>query len=329
MELSVNSYASDIIGPYVSIGSGADITQTQHNTSSFGDSIDVRHETGFSGFMSFGYGIGHGIRTEIEGDFLQSNISGYKNYDRTFGGMANVLYDIDLKRNFGIDTFVTPYVGAGAGYAMSQYFVTSPTRNITGDQGSFQYQGIVGARFKTPVNHLYANVDYRMIGDTMSRDSYHQDDSRFDNRFNHVFSVGLTYVVGEDKAPEQPVVYNTPVPQPAKTYLVFFEWDKYDLTPEAKKIVDLASISSRSVTTTSIEVNGYTDNTSIHGGSRGENYNQKLSEKRAERVASELILNGVDPTIIVVKGFGEEHPLIKTKPQTQEIQNRRVEIIIK
>jgi len=71
-----------------------------------------------------------------------------------------------------------------------------------------------------------------------------------------------------------------------------------------------------------IEIDGYTDNK----GSRA--YNLALSKKRAEAVRDILIKKfHIKPSRIVVKGFGEAHPIVpNTTPQNRAL-NRRVEIV--
>lgn len=329
---SVAAHATTITGPYVSLGAGADITQTQHNTSKFGPSTDLRHKTGYDGFASAGYGFGNGLRVEVEGIYLQSNASGYlaKNHSQAYGGLVNVIHDIDLKEHFGLDVPVTPYVGVGAGYLVGNYNIHSPVRDITGTQGSFGYQGIVGAAFDTPVPGLQATVDYRMIGQTMSNDSYHTDDSHFDHRFNHTFNVGLRYQFNTPAvSPVQVADVAPPVATPARTYLVFFDWDKSNLTARARQIVAEAAQASTHVQTTRIEVNSYTDNSSARGGAAGAKYNMGLSIRRANSVKAELVRDGVPASAIDIHGYGEQHPLVPTGPNTREPQNRRVEIVLK
>lgn len=104
---------------------------------------------------------------------------------------------------------------------------------------------------------------------------------------------------------------------------MFFDWDKADLTDRAKQIVAEAAQASTRVQYTRIDVNGYTDR------SGSAQYNQKLSVKRAENVAAELVRDGVPKNVIDIQGFGETHPLVPTADGVREPQNRRVEIIIK
>ncbi|WP_366141744.1 OmpA family protein [uncultured Boseongicola sp.] len=73
---------------------------------------------------------------------------------------------------------------------------------------------------------------------------------------------------------------------------------------------------------TYIYVDGHTDTV----GSR--EYNQDLSERRAESVAQELIVRDVLAGRLIVRGFGETQPLIPTGDNVNEPQNRRVEIQI-
>ncbi|GAX87893.1 OmpA-OmpF porin, OOP family [Lebetimonas natsushimae] len=70
-----------------------------------------------------------------------------------------------------------------------------------------------------------------------------------------------------------------------------------------------------------IEVAGHTDNI----GSK--EYNKKLSLKRAKAVADLLIKFGVNPKMIVIKGYGEDYPLVPNTTLTNRALNRRVEII--
>lgn len=327
--------ADTIKGVYVNAQSGAVLTQTQHNSIS-GSSSQVGHSQGFGGNLGVGYGFESvpGLRAEIEGDYFQTHVNRVSpnnahGHSRNFGGMVQVLYDIDLKRHFDIDVPIVPFVGVGSGYLITQYNVNSPTRDIHGTQGSFGYDGIVGARFNTPVKNLYANVEYRMIGQTMSKDSYHSGDSHFDHKFNHIFNVGLLYNFGGNEPVVEKAVETVPVPDVPRTYIVFFDWDQSNLTNTARHIVDHAAEASRQSQTTKILVNGYSDNSMLHVGSKsGENYNKKLSVKRAESVEAELIKQGVSKDEIFVKGYGDTMQFVKTVPNTREALNRRVEIIL-
>jgi iron complex outermembrane recepter protein len=122
--------------------------------------------------------------------------------------------------------------------------------------------------------------------------------------------------------PEVAAVAPPPAVVPTRTYLVFFDWDRADLTARARQIVASAAAASTHVQTTRIEVNGYTDLSGTVS------YNQKLSVRRAETVQSELVRDGVAPGEITIHGYGESNPLVPTSQGVREPQNRRVEIIL-
>jgi outer membrane protein OmpA-like peptidoglycan-associated protein len=110
---------------------------------------------------------------------------------------------------------------------------------------------------------------------------------------------------------------------PARSYLVFFDWDKASLTERARQIIKEAADNSTHVQYTRIEVNGYTDTSGTP------QYNVGLSIRRADTVKSELVRDGVPAASIGTQGFGETHLLVPTGAGVREPQNRRVEIIIR
>jgi iron complex outermembrane receptor protein len=113
-----------------------------------------------------------------------------------------------------------------------------------------------------------------------------------------------------------------PQPPTVRTFLVFFDWDRADLSERARQIVATAAAASRAVQVTKINVNGYTD---LSGTVP---YNQRLSVRRAQSVQAELVRDGVASNEISIHGYGESAPLIPTAPGVREPQNRRVEIIL-
>ena len=149
--------------------------------------------------------------------------------------------------------------------------------------------------------------------------------SRSTDDYNHSFLVGLRYNFGAaPPMPPPPAPMAAPAPvQPARSYLVFFDWDKATLTDRARQIIKEAADNSTHVQYTRIEVNGYTDTSGTP------QYNMGLSIRRANAVKAELIKDGVPPNAIATQGFGETHLLVPTGPGVREPQNRRVEIIIR
>ena len=320
-------------------------------TNNLSNSFSLRHSTGFTGFAAFGWGFGNGLRSEVEGVYNFSHINdgaaeiGGQNTGQSYGGFVNALYDIDLQRLFGLKSFVTPFLGVGGGYLWQRYnnVVTGATQGLAiyGINGGFAWQGIAGFAFDTGLRGLQITAQYRMIGQPSSfmDGDYHYGTNgiaKFDQKFNHQFALGLRYAFDTAPAPissfppplshvTRPVI--APAPVPARSYLVFFDWNQYALTSRARQIVVEAAHATSYVHTTRINVNGYTDSSAAPGPA-GQKYNYALSVKRARSVEAELIRNGVPASEIVIRGYGDTNPLVPTAPNTREPQNRRVEIIL-
>ena len=365
---SAAAMAQAITGPYVSLGAGYNLRQDQgvhysptttasgNNgpTNGVGSKSTFRFGDGFNGEGSVGYGLGNGLRAEFEGAYYYNNVNHRRltptpgitsGHTESYGGLVNVLYDVDLNK-YGIASPVVPYVGLGAGYMwnhLSPFTTSYNNGNINrtgGTNGSFAYQGIVGVAYNiAPVPGLALTAEYRFLGQ-LDQDAYestsytptglHKGNADFNDQFNHSFMLGVRYAFNTAPPPPPPPAPVVPAAPPAeaRTYLVFFDWDRSVLTPRAREIVAQAAQASTHVQTTRIEVNGYTDTSSIHGGARGARYNEGLSIRRAQSVKAELIRDGVPGSAIDTHGFGERNPLVATGPNAREPQNRRVEIVL-
>lgn len=101
---------------------------------------------------------------------------------------------------------------------------------------------------------------------------------------------------------------------------VNFEFDSATLTAKARN--QLNAVAARLVKNAGVRVNikGYTD-------SRGSSdYNQRLSQRRAEAVAEHLTRRGVSADRMRAVGFGEASPIATNDTQAGRLQNRRVEL---
>jgi len=134
----------------------------------------------------------------------------------------------------------------------------------------------------------------------------------------------------EVKPTQPPITENKPVavvkePEKVKVILkdtVLFDVNSYKLKPEAKEMLRRIAKTLNQNPDTVILVVGYTDSTGSF------DYNIKLSEKRAEAVKNELVLNGVDPTRILTFGCGPKHPIAPNNTPEGRSLNRRVEILV-
>jgi outer membrane protein OmpA-like peptidoglycan-associated protein len=120
-------------------------------------------------------------------------------------------------------------------------------------------------------------------------------------------------------APPPPVAATTTVETP-RDFMVFFDFDRSNLTPEAREIIAKAVDTAKQTGSVHIVVTGHTDTV----GSR--RYNQALSERRAASVKREMVRDGFDGAMIATLGRNFSEPLVPTGPGVREPQNRRAVI---
>ncbi|AWK87223.1 OmpA family protein [Azospirillum thermophilum] len=110
-------------------------------------------------------------------------------------------------------------------------------------------------------------------------------------------------------------------PKAQTEYLVFFDWDKSNITPAADRVISDAVTAIGKGANTRIHVVGHTDTS----GSPA--YNQKLSVRRAEAVKKALVSKGIAAANITTEGKGETQLLVQTGPNVREPSNRRAQIL--
>jgi iron complex outermembrane receptor protein len=116
-----------------------------------------------------------------------------------------------------------------------------------------------------------------------------------------------------------PVV--APTPSTPRSYMVFFDFNKSDLTAQAVQIVDTAAKNAAPAKVTRIEVTGHTDTVGSDA------YNMRLSRRRAESVAAEMEKQGIPSSEIEIVAKGKKDLLVPTADGVKEPQNRRVQIV--
>jgi outer membrane protein OmpA-like peptidoglycan-associated protein len=256
--------------------------------------------------------------------------------------MTNAIYDF----TFGWP--ITPHLGAGVGAVNVNYSagaagnVLTPVGRVpvnldfnNSDHSTWQfgYQAIAGIRYNiNPV--LALDFDYRYLG-TPSFNA-----SARGCPFEPGFGIGcrsiptistnyhsqnilasLTMKFGAPPVAPPPAPPAPPPPPVHQVYLVFFDWDRYNITPEGMQILEAAAAHWKAGGAVQIQVTGYTDLSGPAG------YNQRLSERRANAVAVALVRLGVPRNEMVVAGRGMNDPRVPTALGVREPQNRRVEIV--
>jgi opacity protein-like surface antigen len=253
--------------------------------------------------------------------------------------MTNAIYDF----TFGWP--VTPHIGAGVGATDVNFGVslnpgvvppgalrTTGFGSFNSHQWNFAYQAIAGVRYD--VNplisvdfdyHYLATPDFTVTSPCpFTEEFFHCGGRGFSFRQKYQTHNLLASVTMKFGAP--PVVPPPPPPAPPpppvhQVYLVFFDWDKYNITPEGMQILEAAAAHWKAGGAVQIQVTGYTDLSGPAG------YNQRLSERRANAVAVALERLGIPRSDMVVAGRGMNDPRVPTALGVREPQNRRVEIV--
>lgn len=103
---------------------------------------------------------------------------------------------------------------------------------------------------------------------------------------------------------------------------ILFNFDKSDLTSEAKTNLNKFITVLKDYPETNIEIQGHTDNVGT------ESYNKGLSKRRASSVNSYLASNGVKSGRLSTRGFGEAAPAYENSTAENQALNRRVDFLI-
>jgi outer membrane protein OmpA-like peptidoglycan-associated protein len=219
-------------------------------------------------------------------------------------GLINLSYDF-----FPTSTF-TPYIGAGAGIA----FIDS--NNSLGST-QFAWDALAGVKYNMS-NSLAFNLEARYIG-TTNPSVYVNNQTFYGQNHNLLVMAGVTLKFNQPQVVAPPPA---PPPAAAPSFMVFFDWDRSNLSQQALNTIRQAAGAYKTKGSARITATGHTDT------SGPEAYNMALSLRRANTVKDALVREGVPATAIAVVGRGESQPLVQTGDGVREPQNRRVEIVI-
>ena len=103
---------------------------------------------------------------------------------------------------------------------------------------------------------------------------------------------------------------------------VLFDFNKYTLKPEARERLARVSGIVLAYPDLKLQIEGYTD------AIGSEEYNQTLSEKRAEAVRDYLVSSGVSMNNVAAQGLGKADPVADNSTSAGRKLNRRVEMIV-
>lgn len=132
-----------------------------------------------------------------------------------------------------------------------------------------------------------------------------------------------TYILDAKEISERYLESLQAHPVPPAKFILYFEQNSSELTPESRAMLRDAAREIAHRTIVGVSVIGHTDRVS------SEAYNRQLSMKRTDRVIQSLIALDVDADIIHTTSHGEHNPLVPTADNVPEPRNRRVEVIVR
>ncbi len=290
----------------------------------------LRDDMGWAALGSIGYGFNNNWRLEVEGGYRHNEIdslkpSGGPVFAATgdlaeYSLMANALYD------FTSPGGVMLSIGGGVGADYARLTSASLAPAFEGDDVSLAFQAIAG--LSVPVSSwLDLTMNYRFLyvpslnledEETVAPSVAHVD---VKDIMKHTVSVGFRFGGRGEAAPAPDVMAPPPPPPPiARQYIVFFGFNKCNITVNADAVLTEAANAARQLGTVSILISGHTDSV---GSPRA---NQVLSECRANAAKTNLAGKGVPDSSISANGRGETELLVQTGDGMKEPQNRRATV---
>jgi outer membrane protein OmpA-like peptidoglycan-associated protein len=324
--LATGAARAETSAPYISFGAGASFLEDMDFSRGGVTNERGSDNPGWGLSLAGGIGVFNNFRTELELSHRDNSLKGAGSMEAD-SVMLNFLYDIPIK----FASF-TPYIGAGAGasWINADNVGTASFGSVDDRDMVWAYQGIVGVASDLAPNWKIT-LDYRYFSTF--------DDPKFNSSVgtgkvegeytDHMVMVGLRYTFAPPPPPPMQPAAAPPPPAPApapaplaRSFLVFFDFDRSDITQDARKVIQQAADNSKKAGgVTRITLTGHADR------SGSAQYNMRLSQRRADAVKAELVKLGIPAGDIVTVAKGETDPLVPTADGVREPRNRRVEIV--
>ena len=339
---------------YVGVDGGAMIVEDpQLDIGAVNDAASLDTDTGYDFGGVVGYDFG-GFRLESEVSYREADVSSFSSATQQItgntsavlapggtynvGGDANALsFMVNGLLDFGDDDGIQGFVGGGVGVARVdvQTILGAPSWLDDSDTG-FAWQALAGVRaplsdnWDVGLKYRFFNADKVNLVDRLGR----AVDTRFRSHSimgSLIYNFGGAPEVVEVAPPPPPPPYVAPPPPPPPPpppapvcntgpYIVFFDWDKSNLRPDAASVLDNAVAQYANCGSAKVMLAGHADKSGTA------TYNVGLSQRRNSTVRSYLESKGVAGSAIATEAFGESAPLVQTADGEREPQNRRVEV---
>ncbi|MGD1439455.1 OmpA family protein, partial [Vibrio harveyi] len=283
-----------------------------------GDYGDVKHPDAYdsatdrlTGELYLGYRLNPYFSSELSYQYLGS---AYAKYPQ--GEIKGDFQQVVLAARLGypLDSAFYPYAKLGG----AAWFGNSEGLREANEQG---FAPVIGA-----------GIEYAFTESLVGRVEYQYTDSLGDEEVgytnHHMATLGLAWQFGHSKQPiiEEPIEV---LPQPVETQTFVFSEQKQNhlFAFDSSQLNNKAAFTEvlsflEKYPQAQVVIEGYTDSVG------SEEYNQKLSSRRAKAVAQYFIEQGVEPSNISTVGKGEESPIADNTTVDGRAMNRRIEISI-
>ena len=338
---------------YVGVDGGAMIVEDLNlDIRALNNAAGIDTDTGYDFGGVVGYDFG-GFRLESEVSFREADTTRFssatpqipsgataalaRSGQYNVGGDVNALsFMVNGLLDFGDDDGIQGFVGGGVGVARVDVHTTlADPRWLDDSDTGFAWQALAGVRaplsdnWDVGLKYRFFNAKGVDLVDRLGRD--------VSTRFrSHSIMGSLIYNFGGapevvEVAPPPPPPYVAPPPPPppppppqvtcnSGPYIVFFDWDKSNLRPDAAGVLDNAFAQYANCGNAKVMLAGHADK------SGAATYNVGLSQRRNSTVRAYLESKGVSGGAISTEAFGESAPLVQTADGVREVQNRRVEV---
>ena len=239
---------------------------------------------------------------------------------RSINGEVNALsFMLNGLLDFGDDDGIQGFAGGGVGVARTEVTNIFAGPYLDDSDTGFAWQLLAGVRaplsdsWDVGLKYRFFNADKINLVDQVGR----ANNTRLRT---HSILGSLIYNFGGEPAAPPP-----PPPPPSVCapgpYIVFFDWDQSDITPEAASVLDNAVTAYGDCGSAQVMLAGHADR------SGSASYNVGLSQRRNEAVRAYLESRGISGGVISSEAFGESRPRVETADGVREPQNRRVEVM--
>lgn len=325
-------------GPYIGAQIGVSWLQDLDLKTS-ATTAKVNPKETIASVLETGYQFGDGLRLGVEGGFSVHQVDSISpNLGNPIGDITTFTLMGVVQKEFDTGSAFRPYVSAGLGWGWVDTDNVGPVFTApyysNAAQDNFAYQLGVGVAYAL-ASDLDLTIGYRYQG---------IDDLKFKNETptyksnysSHSVLIGVRTVFGsalEKPVPATTVVSAPPPPPPApapvaapaptitRNFTVFFDWDRSTLSADAQQVLQNVARDAKAGKIVQINVAGHADT------SGPTDYNQKLSQRRAEAVREYLASQGLPSNQIGVEAKGEADLLVPTADGVREPSNRRAVIV--